>query len=54
LKKGLYDVLIVDIIMPQMNGFDLAEEIKKLDDNTRVCFLIDDVVPDNFELTNLH
>ena len=44
-KNGLYDLLIVDVIMPQMNGFDLAEEIKKRDQNIRVCFLIAGEVP---------
>jgi CheY-like chemotaxis protein len=44
-KNGLYDLLIVDVIMPQMNGFDLAEEIKNIDQNIRVCFLIAGEVP---------
>jgi CheY-like chemotaxis protein len=44
-KSGLYDLLIVDVIMPQINGFDLAEDIKKIDQNVRVCFLIAGEVP---------
>jgi CheY-like chemotaxis protein len=44
-KSGLYDLLIVDVIMPQINGFDLAEEIKKTDQNVRLCFLIAGEVP---------
>ncbi|HEY6884516.1 MAG TPA: response regulator [Nitrososphaeraceae archaeon] len=44
-KSGCYDLLIVDVIMPQINGFDLAEEIKKTDQNVRVCFLIAGEVP---------
>ena len=44
-KSGLYDLLIVDVIMPQINGFDLAEEIKNIDQNVRVCFLIAGQVP---------
>ena len=44
-KSGFYDLLIVDVIMPQINGFDLAEEIKKRDQNIRVCFLIAGEVP---------
>jgi CheY-like chemotaxis protein len=44
-KSGLYDLLIVDVIMPQINGFDLAEDIKKIDQNARVCFLIAGEVP---------
>jgi CheY-like chemotaxis protein len=44
-KTSLYDLLIVDVIMPQINGFDLAEEIKNIDQNVRVCFLIAGEVP---------
>jgi CheY-like chemotaxis protein len=38
-KAGLYDLVLLDIIMPKMNGFELYEEIKKLDDKVRICFL---------------
>ena len=34
--------------MPQINGFDLTEEIKKIDQNLRVCFLIAGEVPGKF------
>ena len=44
-KNGLYDLLIADVIMPQMNGFDLAEEAKKIDQKVRVCFLIAGKIP---------
>ena len=44
-KSGFYDLLIVDVIMPQINGFDLTEEIRKIDQNLRVCFLIAGEVP---------
>ena len=44
-KNGLYDLLIVDVIMPQINGFDLAEEVKKIDQKVRVCFLIAGEIP---------
>jgi CheY-like chemotaxis protein len=47
-KSGFYDLLIVDVIMPQINGFDLTEEIKKIDQNLRVCFLIAGEVPGKF------
>jgi CheY-like chemotaxis protein len=39
--------------MPQMNGFELAEEIKRIDKNIKMGFLIAGEVPGNFELTNL-
>jgi DNA-binding response OmpR family regulator len=38
-KPGLYDLLILDIKMPEINGFDLYEKMKKIDSNVRVCFL---------------
>jgi CheY-like chemotaxis protein len=44
-KNGLYDLLIADVIMPQINGFDLAEEAKKIDQKVRVCFLIAGEIP---------
>ncbi len=34
-----YDLLILDIKMPQMNGFELYRELKKIDENIKVCFL---------------
>src|ERR687897_3318323 len=34
-----YDLLILDIKMPNMNGFDLYEEIRKIDNKVKACFL---------------
>jgi DNA-binding response OmpR family regulator len=34
-----YDMLILDVRMPYMNGFELYKEIKKIDDKVKVCFL---------------
>jgi DNA-binding response OmpR family regulator len=36
---GLYDLVILDVKLPAMNGFSLYEKIKKLDDRVRICFL---------------
>jgi CheY-like chemotaxis protein len=38
-KTGLYDLLILDIKMPEMDGFELYDEVKKIDDKAKVCFL---------------
>jgi DNA-binding response OmpR family regulator len=38
-RKGLYDVLILDIKMQKMNGLELYREIKKIDSRVKVCFL---------------
>jgi two-component system, OmpR family, response regulator ChvI len=38
-KAGLYDLLLLDIRMPNINGFELYEELKKIDDKPRVCFI---------------
>jgi len=34
-----YDLLILDIKMPEMNGFELFEEIRKIDNKVKTCFL---------------
>jgi DNA-binding response OmpR family regulator len=38
-RPGLYDLVILDIKMPKMDGFELYQEIKKKDNNANVCFL---------------
>jgi DNA-binding NtrC family response regulator len=38
-KAGSYDLLIIDIIMPEMDGFELYEEIRKIDNKVKVCFI---------------
>jgi DNA-binding response OmpR family regulator len=37
-KSGVYDLLLIDIRMPKLNGFELYREIKKKNDNAKVCF----------------
>ena len=38
-KPNFYDLLLTDIYMPNMNGFQLYEKILGLDINFRVCFM---------------
>jgi DNA-binding response OmpR family regulator len=38
-KPGYYDLIILDIMMPKMDGFKLYDEIKKKDQKAKVCFL---------------
>jgi DNA-binding response OmpR family regulator len=38
-KPGYYDLIILDIKMPKMDGFELYHEIKKKDLQAKICFL---------------
>ena len=38
-KPHYYDLLLTDIYMPNMNGYELCEKILELDVNIRVCFM---------------
>jgi two-component system catabolic regulation response regulator CreB len=38
-RTGLYDIAILDVKMPVINGFGLYQEIRKLDDKVKICFL---------------
>ena len=38
-KPGLYDLMILDIRMPGMNGFQLFQKIRDIEDKVKVCFL---------------
>jgi DNA-binding response OmpR family regulator len=37
-RPGSYDIAILDIRMPKMDGFTLCKEIRKLDDKVHICF----------------
>jgi DNA-binding response OmpR family regulator len=39
-KAGYYDLLLLDIRLPHMNGFELYQKIKDRDDKAKVCFVI--------------
>jgi len=38
-KPNYYSLVILDINMPKMNGYDLYKEIRKLDNKVKICFL---------------
>jgi DNA-binding response OmpR family regulator len=38
-KDDLYDLVILDINIPKMNGYELYKEIRKIDNKVKVCFL---------------
>jgi DNA-binding response OmpR family regulator len=38
-KADYFDLIILDIKMPSMDGFELFTEIRKRDKNVKVCFL---------------
>ncbi|MGB8936230.1 MAG: response regulator, partial [Candidatus Nitrosopolaris sp.] len=38
-KPNFYDLLLVDINMPHMSGFELSEKILAIDINVKICFM---------------
>jgi DNA-binding response OmpR family regulator len=38
-RPNFYDLLLVDINMPQMNGIELSRQILELDANVKICFI---------------
>jgi CheY-like chemotaxis protein len=38
-RPNFYDLLLVDINMPKMNGINLSRQILELDSNVKICFI---------------
>jgi DNA-binding response OmpR family regulator len=38
-KPGYYDLLLLDVRMPAMTGFELYREIRKIDAKVKICFI---------------
>jgi two-component system, OmpR family, response regulator ChvI len=38
-RPDSYDLLLLDIRMPKMNGFELYQKIKEMDNKVKVCFI---------------
>jgi DNA-binding response OmpR family regulator len=58
-KPSKYDLVLLDIKMPTMNGFELHREIQKIDDKVKVCFITGFVsyyesLKEIFDMPNIH
>ena len=38
-KSGIYSLVLLDYKMPKMNGFELYQEIRKVDAKVKICFV---------------
>ena len=38
-KENTYDLLILDIRLPNMDGFELYDKMKEIDNKVKVCFM---------------
>lgn len=38
-RSGVYDLALLDIRMPKMNGFQLFRKLRNIDSKLKICFL---------------
>jgi DNA-binding response OmpR family regulator len=38
-KSNVYDLCLLDVKMPKINGFELYEKLKEIDDKVKACFI---------------
>jgi CheY-like chemotaxis protein len=38
-RPDIYHLIIIDILMPKLNGFELYDKLRKLDSKVKICFL---------------
>jgi DNA-binding response OmpR family regulator len=38
-KAGLYDLLLLDVLMKGLDGFELYNKMRKIDENIQICFI---------------
>jgi putative two-component system response regulator len=50
-QKKAYDVILTDIEMPEMNGYELAEKIRRLEENTAKAITIFAITASDYDLT---
>ena len=38
-RPDFYDLVIIDILLPKINGFELYDKLRKLDSKVKICFM---------------
>ena len=39
-RIGIYDLIIIGVMIPRMNGFELSKQLRRIDEKVKICFLI--------------